>query len=416
MKRKILLVIALLLVLFAAWRMLVLGMSEHYVRSAVDGDATAAEKALSWNPAHPKALYLKALEIKSSDPQGAVALLQRSIDGNPADARPVVELAHLLLAAGAEQQADALAEQAVVLMPAYVPVRLSVANYWIKREQWLQALENWRAVLITNKGLGKRIYPVMLKIAETEQARELLHDLALDPPSWWDDFFQYVTNNAQSLDAVVALASMRQGSGVPLSAEERKHLVSRLIREQHWPQAYLIWINGLSEQDQKHLGGIYNGGFELDIQNQGFGWHFPGNNMKKKVKARRQAGLGITGDKALHLIFSNKEFRFNQVRQYLFLSPGEHRFSGRYRVDRLQGRGGLRWALYCVGEPQTVIAESHPLLGTGDWDQVQFDITVPESEACIAQVLRLESTGLTAYDHKLEGDIWFDGLSIRAKR
>ena len=416
MKRKVLLFVTMFLMLFVTWRIVVLGVSEHYVRSALDGDGTAAAKALSWNPSHPKALYLRALEIKEPDKKGAIELLQRSINGNPADARPVVELAHLLLENGEKQRADALAKHAVALMPAYVAVRLRVANYWIKREQWLQALENWSAVLITNKGQGKRIYPVMLKIAETEQARPILQNLALDPPSWWDDFFKYVTSNAKSLDAVIALASMRQESGVPLSEEERANLVSRLIKEEHWPQAYLVWINGLSVAEQKHLGGIFNGGFELEIQNRGFGWQFPRNYMKKQVESKRQFGMGVTGAKALHLIFNNKEFRFNHVRQYLFLAPGAHQFSGRYKVDRLHGRGGLRWALYCVGDPQTVVAESQRMLGTEDWSEIRFEIDVPESESCIAQELRLESTGKTTYDHKLEGDIWFDGLSIRAKR
>lgn len=416
MRRKILLLIAIPLMLFAAWRVVVLGMAEHYVRSALDGDNTAAEKALRWNQSHPKALYLHALVIKEGDREIAINLLKRSIDGNPADARPIIELAHLLLETGDEKHADILAEQAVTLMPAYVSVRLSAANYWIKRGQLGLALNNWRAVLITNAGLGKQIFPVMLRIAESDQARSLLQELVIDPPPWWDAFFQYAASNAHSLDTVVALAEMRQASKVTLSEDERKHLVNRLIKEHHWPQAYLIWINSLSSQEQQQLGGIYNGGFELEIQDHGFGWKFPAENMKKRVKVRRQAGIGIAGDKALHLIFDDKEFRFKHVSQYLFLSPGVHQFSGRYRVDRLRGRGGLRWALYCVGDPETVVAESHRMLGTGDWDQVKFDIDVPESEACIAQLLRLESTGVTTYDHRLEGDAWFDSLSIRSKR
>lgn len=401
----------LVLLLFAAWRMLILGLSEHYVEEALSGDEAAVDKALSWNASHPKALYMKAVQVKGDSPDQAIELLQQAINKNPAEGRALIELAHLLRDKNKLDRADRLAEQSVALLPAFVPVRMQAANYWVAREQWEKAMENWRAALVTDISLGTKIFPVMLQMAEAEQGRPLLKGLTDDPPVWWEAFFKYATREASALEPLVAIAMMRRESDVPVTADERKYLVNRLIKEGQWAEAYLVWVNGLTAAQRKKMGGVYNGGFELEITNSGFDWHLPGN--KKRVNAGRQGSYGTQGDKALHLTFKGVEYRFQHLHQLLFRGQGIHEFSGTYRVDRLRGRGGLKWAVYCAGDERQLLGESNVMLGLGEWEPVKFEFTIPNEPSCVAQTLKLESTGRTTYDHKLEGDIWLDSLSIR---
>ena len=341
----------------------------------------------------------------------AIKLLQQTIDGNPAEGRAFIELAHLLREKNEFERADRLAEQSVKLMPALVPVRMQSANYWVLRDQWDKAMENWRAALITDGSLGIKIYPVLLQMVESEQARPMLTGLTNDPPAWWDAFFKYAAKEASSVESLVALALMRRASEAPVSEDERKHLVDRLLKEQQWSEAYLVWINGLSAGQRKYLGGVYNGGFEQEFTGSGFDWHLP--NRKRDVNVGRQGSYGSQGEKALHLTFKNKEFRFRHLYQRLFRSTGEHEFTGQYRADRLRGRGGLKWAIYCAGDESRLLGESGVMLGLGEWEPVKFRFSVPDDAVCVAQTLRLESTGRTNFDHKLEGDIWLDALSIR---
>ncbi|HDK38139.1 MAG TPA: tetratricopeptide repeat protein [Thiolapillus brandeum] len=404
----------LVFLLFIAWRVFVLGMSEHYVELALSGDDAAIDKALSWNANHPKALYLKAMQIKTSRPDQAIALLRQAINENPAEGRALIELAHLLRDKNQLKEADWLAGQGVKLLPAYASVRIQAANYWIFRGKWDKAMENWRAALVTDALLGSKIFPLMLQVVESGKGGTMLKVFADNPPVWWGGFFEYVARNSASLKSLVAIAMMRQASDVPLSAEERKHLVERLIKEKQWPQAYLVWFNGLSSEQRKHLGGIYNGGFEQEITNSGFDWRLLAN--KKLVSISRKGSYGVQGDKALHLMFKGEEFHFRHLWQLLFRGVGTHEFIGKYRVDRLRGRGGLKWAVYCAGDQSQLLGESKIMLGLGEWELVSFKFTVPNEEACVAQLLRLESTGKTPFDNKLEGEIWLDGLSIRSLR
>jgi len=405
--------IVALVVLVSAWRILTFGLAEYYLEAALDGDAEAVDKALSWQDKHPKALYLKAKQVAEKDPSLAVSLLQKSIGYNPTDGRAVAELALLLLEKGEQARGDVLAEQAVKLMPSYVPVRLKVAQYWVRQERWDKALQNWDAALITQPTMGDKIFPVLLQLADAEGSRAYLADFTADPPTWWDKFYSHVARKSTSLDTVIALASMRQASSAKLSETERKELVWRLMEEKMWPEAYLVWANGLSTQQKKYLGSVYNGGFELESTDDGFDWRLP---KLKGVSVLRQSQAGATGDEALHIQFENKEMRFRHLYQPLFLQKGTHEFLVKTKIDFLRGRGGLIWTVRCAGNEKELLGESEKLLGAGDWETVSFKFAVPEGEQCLGQILRLESTGKHTYDHKLEGDIWFDQVIIRSIR
>ena len=410
-RRRSYLLFLLPLLAYGAWRVLVMGFSEHHVQQALQGREGAVDQALAWNPAHPKALYIKALQVKQEDPEQAMELFRQVMAANPAEGRAFIEMALLRLARGEGERADALARQAVRLLPAFVPVRMQAANYWVMRGNWEAAMENWEAALITDPSLGRKVFPVMLGMAGTAQGRSLLAGLAAEPPPWWESFFSHVATHSETLEPLQALFGMRLASEVPVSEQERRNYVARLLEEGEWAEAFLVWVNGLNEEQRKQLGGLYNGGFEMPLSNEGFGWRV--TIRKKLVNIRRQSSYGIQGDKALHLIFRGGEFHFRHLHQLLFRRPGIHEFNGTYRVDRLRGRGGLKWRVYCAGDPSRLLGESKVMLGLGEWEPVSFRFTVPEEPECAAQILRLESTGRSSYDHKLAGDIWLDGLSVR---
>ncbi len=403
--------LAVAIILFAAWRMLATGLAEHYVELALDGEIDAIDKALSWNSDHPRALYLKADAISGTEPEKAEALLQESIYQNPADARSLALLGQLLYRKGDLERSDYLMEKAEQLMPANQWNRLAIADYWLKREKLDKAIDNWSAAMVTRPNLRKDIFPVLLKVAEQEALRPNLQPLTDNPPSWWDAFFAYLASKALHIDTVEAVNLMRHGSATEISMDERKALVGRLKKDQLWPEAYLAWVNGLDREEQRHLGSVFNGGFELPLRREGFGWYAP--QKLDGVEIRRQHTYGIGGERALHLIFKGREMRFHHLYQPLFLAPGEYVFRANVRPDRLNGRGGLQWRVECAGSPRVTLGESGRFLGTSEWARADIQFTVPADNSCPGQVLRLVSTGRTTYDHKLEGEIWLDQVAIR---
>ncbi len=302
-------------------------------------------------------------------------------------------------------------DKASQLMPANQWNRLAVADYWLKRNRLDKAIDNWSAALVTKPDLKKEIFPVLLRVVEEEALRSNLRALTQKPPAWWDDFFAYLSSRALHVDTVEAVSVMRQASDVVVTEEERTALVKRLKKDRLWPEAYLAWINGLDKEQQRHLGSVFDGGFELPVQNEGFGWYAP--ERMEGVEIRRQHTYGIGGEKALHLIFKGREMRFQHLHQHLFLAPGEYEFRASMRPDRLNGRGGLQWRVKCADSPGSRLGESGRFMGTSEWSRADIRFTVPADGSCSGQILRLVSTGRTSYDHKLEGEIWLDQVAIR---
>jgi hypothetical protein len=154
---------------------------------------------------------------------------------------------------------------------------------------------------------------------------------------------------------------------------------------------------------------VFNGGFELPVTNQGFDWRLP--NIKGAVRSTQDETYGVSGERALHLVFEGREFRFNHLYQQLFLNVGTYRFTVRTRTDSLEGRGGLMWSIACAATPAELLGETDRLLGTNEWRWLTMEFAIPDA-TCDSQVLRLQSTGDRLYDHKLEGHAWFDRVQI----
>ncbi len=397
------------LFLLLLWRVILLGVADHFAMGLEGGDPDAADKVLTWNSGHSVALIDEAERSLTSDPARTIELAGRASIADPGNALPLTLLARAHLQVGDTELADAFAGKARELMPTRVPPLLQLAEYWSSRNQLDRTLDILSIVLTAQPELGRSLYPRLLKLVETPSLRSAFEPLTQQPPAWWDAFYTQVAQRAVELETVAVLTTMRRDSPVPLSEAERRAAVARLLRENEWPAAYLMWVNGLSQEQRKHLGSIYNGNFELEVDGQGFGWHFP---QIKDITVTRQKTFGIRGEKALHLIFEGREVRFNHLFQRLFLAPGNYEFVAQARPDRLQGRGGLQWVIHCADDESAELGRSERFLGTSEWRHVKFRFSVPQ-EACSGQTLRLQSTGKRLFDHKLSGEVWFDQLRIR---
>ncbi|WP_456380785.1 tetratricopeptide repeat protein [Thiolapillus sp.] len=400
----------LLIVLLVAWRILVSGLGEHFVRQALLGDEQAVDQALLWNPDHPVALYLKGKALMQDDRDRAEQLLRKAIVLNPGNAAPMEVLAQLLLDKGKLEEADRMISLAVRQMPAHKNIRLNAARYWVERGQLVRAMENWAVALELDPGLGNRIYPALSQIAENQQSLGMFKFLTDAPPPWWDAFFEYLSKHAKKLETVVAVASIRHASPAPLSRTERNLLVERLQQDQQWAEAYLVWINGLDVTERRYLGSVFDGGFELPPANAGFGWHFPEDEA---WVIRRKHTYGAEGEKALYINYKGGITPKKQVYQPLLLSKGHYAMSMRIRADRLRIQGGLQWVVRCMGDDARLLGEGALLVGASDWETQQFTFEVPGDKACTGQLLRLEMVGKNGDERIVEGELWFERLSIR---
>lgn len=384
------------------------GLSDYYARQTTP-EADAA--ALRWRNDQPLALYRQGMALANSDPNRAEQLFKAAAWHNPTNALPYLALADLWSHTKRRDLATDMVNIADVLGPLYTPALAQSASFWAQQNQLNLALARWGALLRTQPQNAAQLYPVLLQLAEESATRPLLYSWLADPPEWWDQFFAYVVATAIQPQTVMFLYQNRnRGENLPTADEQRIYL-EWLRQKKRWLEMYLVWLSGLDNQQQRGLGSLYNGSFELPSSNLGFDWRI---TSPRGVTIEAVETYDMHGSKALHISFNGLRVRFQHVYQYLYLQPGQYLLTGRARPDSLQAERGLRWRLYCDENP-LFIAESEPFVGSESWRNFEVKFTVPQNK-CVAQLLRLELEGRTALEFEARGDAWFDDLAINQQK
>lgn len=389
------------------WRMMTLGLAEHYSRRGGDQDIA---KALSWAPDHAPALFQQARRLTKEKPTAAETLLIRSIAGDPTHAPAYAELAVLRAARHATREAAVLMNTASHLAPRRVPVQLTAGTFWLRQGHLDLALGHWDVALTLRPSLGNQLYPVLLTLLTDPRAASAFPGLLKEPPPWWPSFFAYAARQGENLDVLRWLYRWSRTNDRPLSSEERRAYIARLQKEGQWLEAYFVWLNSLDKPQSAVLGNLYNGGFELPLGDEDFNWRNPGVSG---VMVGTAVTAGAQDSKALRIVFQDKDVAFQHLYQRLVLPPGRYQLRGLLKLDSLQATQGLQWQLKCQAMQGTaLLGGSERFLGSAPWQAFAFDFAVPAGD-CPAQELKLVLAGRLAQDFKAKGTAWFDAMSIR---
>ncbi len=238
------------------------------------GDPTAAAKALIWLAHEPSAQYRTGVSELKEDPERAAQRIIGAYAANPADARPLMSLAMVARDRNDQPKSRTLIAQATKLYPVNARIHRQVAAYWISQGDLAQAMLHWSIALEAQPSDQTTLFPSLLKLAEQADTRGFFAAFMASPPTWWDAFFATIARRALDLETVRSFYAMRRNQpGAPLTENERKAYIARLQKDHRVIEAYLVWVNGLTEKDRSQLGLLNNGGFELEPSNSGFDWH-----------------------------------------------------------------------------------------------------------------------------------------------
>ena len=397
------------------WRAISLGLGAHFAAQAETGDDAKLQTARVWDPENQSALAgaARAAQIaartgaQSGDGEAASEAWAQLLRLNPGSSDAVLGLAATRPDA---ERGDALVEQATALSASSPTSLKRAALHWLEREQPQRAMAAWSDALLADPGEGATLYPVLLKVLEDDRTRGLLAPYAMEPPAWWEGFFQYASKNAHDVDTVRGLSGLRRAPGAPpLSPVERESYVERLRKDGLTTEAYLVWVNGLDEPRRLSLGLINNGSFETPPSGVGWDWRI---RSTRHLLAETAETYGTDGARALHLVFRAFNEPLSHISQELFLQPGAYRFSGKARPNGLKTSGGLQWVVDCaMGETRSRLGESERFLGSSQWEPFDFAFEVPEG--CERPVLRLIAAVRVSTDRRIDGSIWFDALRIQ---
>ena len=183
--------------------------------------------------------------------------------------------------------------------------------------------------------------------------------------------------------------------------------LERLIHDRQWGSAYLTWVAQLPSEKQATIGNVFNGGFDWEPSNNGFGWRF---ERVAGARIDRAETAGASNTYALRVAFEDQRVPFRNVRQLTALQAGSYRLDGRVRLDSLRTERGLVWSVRCA-ESGKELARSEPFAGNSPWRPFDVRFEVP-TDNCGGQWLELQLPARIPAEQRIGGLVWFDDLKI----
>lgn len=371
-------------------------------RSAADALTTEhPARALAWRPA---------------DAEAMASLAQRRLEqGRPDPAR------RLALAALKRDPTLGSAFRTLAFASADAATRgrlMTIAGDRMKRDipavSWLVAdrLKSGKLAEAAERADGlMRAWPVSMRGAMTKQ----LSRLAVQPggaellaarldgnPPWRTAFLINMGKTGDNPGAAVSvLAAMAKGKHPP-SEVEAGAVVSRLVKDEQYQLAFLLWAQVLPPEGVAQLADPYDGGFEGLPGAAPFNWQYFDRTGVIAEPTPRPEGDG----KALYLRFSKAVPPGALARQLLALPPGRHVLTGRWKADDIAIARPLVWDFRCARRNVAIVDPGTSLSGTTGWTTFTAVVNVPDG--CDAQWLTLSSPGRG----RANGEAWFDDLKI----
>lgn len=399
--KKTLPVFALAVLAFVAWRVLGLGMADHFARSD-------PERALAWRSDHPEALLQSALRhAAAKDWPAAKAAAERALRARPIDGRPLRVLAQVAEQGGDAKRALMLYRQAATLAPRDLPTRAWLLQHALERRDANEAAAQLDALLRLQPELLQQLQPQANLLAVTPAARGALSDTLAAAPPWRAAFLAGLAKAAYPTDAIAPFfAALKHTPDTPMA--EIDPWIARLRSENRALQAYVTWVNRIPDNQREALGNVFDGGFEIAQEQQpgAFAWQassLPG------ATAYWSANRGTAGENSYVVEFEGRRTPFAHLNQALVLPPGDWQLSWRAKGVRLDSPRGLVWQIRC--DPAgTVLAESVPMMGHFEWREQTLAFTVPPG--CEGQQLGLRIPARIPAETVMNGTLWLDAVGI----
>jgi len=347
--------------------------------------------------------------IADGDP-GRVA--RSALQDNPAEATALLALAVDDERSGRPGEAMRKLAAARELAPSMRETLEQSAGFLLRQGRYTEAVDPLDRLAEQHRDY-EGVFPVLATmLVNRDPAWDALQSRN---PGWLGDFITAQCAKAVDPSLLVPLLQRRIGTGQARSTEIE--CITRKLRVSgRWEQAYQVWLNALPPERLANVGYVFNGGFEFPASGIGFDWITPrGPERETGHAVEFVSGRGGTGTRTLRVAFNGKRQATPPIRQYLVVPAGRYRLSGRGRADALSSARGVQWTVRCAAdESATPLAASERFLGSSEWREFGFEVTIPPG--CPGQLLQLEPVGMELGTTFLAGAAWFDDLVLARQR
>ena len=345
-------------------------------------------------------------------PQSQLIILQeqqkKQLVNNPTDLNAIKNLATLADLLGDKKQLASLSLIAASRSLRDFPSQVAALQVLLTQKDYAKALYHIDGLLRSDPEHHDQMIKLLNSFAEVSDTLAPLVDLLKTSPPWRGSFIAYLEQNTKQTETSYTLLSALRLQGSPVSQDELRPLLARLITEKAYERANYIWLDFLSDVELRKTSLIYDGGFDFDFGNRFFDWTYqPLANVDLRLIPKSTGSV----DRVLRVSFSTGKIPFNNFYQVLRLQPGNYVFRGEEKSEKLETKSGLVWRFTCVSQDPQPIGSTEPLLEAASWKNFDLNFTVP-ADNCDTQELRLANNARAELDQQISGTAYYDNLAV----
>lgn len=404
MRRKLLIALPCL-VLFALYVRAIL-MPYLASRLGARSDIASLERAVQLDPSNANYYYDvgRYHAFVRQDFSSAIAAYKSAVALNPHNPRYWLDLATAYQVRGDMAESTKALDNAIRVDPTTPDVVWQAANFDLIQGNTNHALRQFRAILERDPDSLDRILDASWRATRNP---EVIVDEALPPrPQVYLRFLWALAMMKHPYAPTLwsRLVALNQ----PLPTKESLRYVDYLIADRQIRQAREAWqqlirLNPALRRYESSPNLMVNGGFEEEILNQGFDWHYEG---RTGVKVAIDVSEPHTGTRALAISFEGSPSDAGLYQ----LTPVEpntrYRFSVQVKAEDVEGINGPQLALNDVINGYSYVL-TDPVLGSTPWTEKTSEFTTGrDTTALIFRVLRAPTQRL------IRGKILIDDLSL----
>jgi hypothetical protein len=387
-------------------------LASHYGASSSAEDWTRASKI---EPANAENWYrlgrYRQLDFEHADLPQAISYYRRAVQLNPRSPYYKLDLASALEMAGNDTEAEKYYRAAQDNYPISAEVSWTYGNFLLRQRRLPEAYaEIHRAVVVDPK-----LVPIAVSRCwhSNPDVRVLLDEVL---PNTVAADWQAISFLVETQEGAAALAVWNHliAQKLPIDWRKLRTLIDLLVNQERFEQAGSVWrqataAEGISLIPSETGSLVFDGGFDRDPSNCGFGWRqqdVTGADFdfdtSEKHSGTRSAQIAFDGTRNLS---------YEHLYQMVLVEAGKrYRFRGFLRTDHISTNSGMRFEIRDPRRPQDLDVLTPNETGTEPWTPEEVEFTTGQQTHLI-QILvrRIPSERL---DNKINGTVWVDDVVL----
>ncbi|MEW6417109.1 MAG: hypothetical protein AB1480_03190 [Nitrospirota bacterium] len=344
---------------------------------------------------------------ENSDLNKAIGYYINSIRLSPLQAGCWLDLSKAYLATGLTNDAEDALERAISLTPKNPDVMWEAGIFYLLTGSPDMAVKALKRFILLKPERQEIVYDMFWKLRL--EPHYILTNLIPNSYPYYKGYLIYLISTERIMESKELWKRMEI---LPKEDELFLRYTDFLISKHLYDKAEKIWKDFTDkrftkgEEDSPSF--IWNGSFELDVQNSGFDWKV---GKAKGVKVFLDRDIHLSGERSFGVIFDGTENPdITIASQVVRVIPGTtYLLTGYIKTDSITTTNGL--FLSATGHDcKSLYKKSDVVTGTNLWRELSIEVETPPDCSAISVNIRREKS--YKLDNKISGIAWIDKINL----